>query len=156
MDSDDRNECKLIIAEKDEQSYSPVSLDNGDWKISRKLVSPVRNALLDWKQGERNQPETRAPPAQGEPRKTKVPAQRKPVISPKSIYMNDHELQKFHSSLTFQKHPNDNNCDDSVDASIPNAEDWNTNDVYQYFSSYFPDEAHVFKEKVSVYMLVIW
>lgn len=38
--------------------------------------------------------------------------------------------------------------DSNVDRTIPDATHWTPDEVYQYFTQYFPDEAKVFKEQV--------
>lgn len=40
--------------------------------------------------------------------------------------------------------------EDNIDPSIPDATHWTADEVYQYFAQYFPEEAKIFKEQVSL------
>ncbi|XP_045473865.1 uncharacterized protein LOC123680144 [Harmonia axyridis] len=42
---------------------------------------------------------------------------------------------------------NTNDCDSEIDPRIPDATLWTPDDVYQYFTQFFPEEAKVFKEQ---------
>lgn len=43
---------------------------------------------------------------------------------------------------------------DKIDPNIPDASDWTSEQVYQYFARLFPKEAEVFRHQVSVQLLV--
>lgn len=58
------------------------------------------------------------------------------------------ELVDFEDNLTINGDDDDDEADDDIDPSIPDAADWTSNDVYDYFVQYFPEhEAKVFKEQ---------
>lgn len=45
--------------------------------------------------------------------------------------------------------------DDQFDPSIPDASTWSYDEVYNYFAQYFPEEAIVFKEQVSLHVIFL-
>lgn len=44
----------------------------------------------------------------------------------------------------------DYDVDEAFDPNIPDASNWSFDEVYNYFVQYFPEEAIVFKEQVSL------
>lgn len=57
-------------------------------------------------------------------------------------------------SLSDSQSVKEMDIDDIIDPLIPDATHWTSDDVYNYFFQYFPDEAKVFKEQVRSFVEV--
>lgn len=153
-DNDERRNLKCSQNDR-EGSFSPVHRENPKWNYSRKLVSPENRGVYDWKSNEDTQDTKHENDRRSSKRnysKCNTNDEQIKNVDKNSIFMNNHDLHKFYNNDLFRKHPNHND-DVSIDVSIPDAQHWTSNDVFQYFSTYFPEEAHVFKEQVCVFLL---
>ncbi|KAJ8918794.1 hypothetical protein NQ315_011078 [Exocentrus adspersus] len=67
-----------------------------------------------------------------------------PQLSPQTAQAGDSPDQGCNSDSQSYK---DWDLEDNIDPSIPDATHWTTDEVYQYFAQYFPEEAKIFKEQ---------
>lgn len=76
-----------------------------------------------------------------------------PALSPQ-INHNGGGSQSNCSTSDY-KYSDDFDGDEQFDPSIPDASNWTHDDVYNYFAQYFPEEATVFKEQVTLFFSYI-
>ncbi|KAK9880062.1 hypothetical protein WA026_008576 [Henosepilachna vigintioctopunctata] len=66
-----------------------------------------------------------------------------PLLSPQNIQNGQNSMDRTHTDSQTSESEDDSN----IDPSIPDATHWTPDEVYQYFTQYFPEEAKVFKEQ---------
>uniref|UniRef100_A0A1Y1M3B8 PHD-type domain-containing protein n=1 Tax=Photinus pyralis TaxID=7054 RepID=A0A1Y1M3B8_PHOPY len=81
-------------------------------------------------------------------RNSPSPSPTPPTLSPQPSAMSmAHSPPDIKGNLSDSQSYKDLDVDELIDPSIPDAKDWTAEEVYNYFSQYFPDEAIVFKEQ---------
>lgn len=137
----------------DDSPFVPIYRDSSKWDYSRKLVSPERRTVYDWKQSDdvqnkgKQKEKKRRSTRRQEAKCDTTDDTMKNGNAQDSVFMPNYDLNKLYNNDIFQRHPfykEDNN----IDTSIPDAQVWSFGEVFDYFAMYFPEQAHVFKEQV--------
>ncbi|RZC34820.1 histone acetyltransferase KAT6A [Asbolus verrucosus] len=77
-----------------------------------------------------------------------TPNYQSPPLSPTPPQLSpQNEIQQNGDGGVSDSQSNKDSDDDNIDPSIPDASNWTSEEVYQYFAQYFPEEANIFREQ---------